>query len=355
MLRARRGFGFSLAVSSGPGARHPAAAYARYALEPGRDQGAGPGPGGDQGPGRAAPGAARRAAPGRPGRPAQRGRVEAGKALVDAHSGALAAADGAWEALAAAYGVHRVQDLAEMADTLELFASRLGRCREPSSGHRDGARLRPGARARRGPGRRPRRPVRPAQRQDHGPAGRRDRPGLQPGNPLDVWATGRDTEPLFTECLSALAADPQVAAVARPSTWCPSSTATRPTRAPCSPSAARTTKPVAVLAGLPAAVDPVAAARLRAGGVPVLEGTRTGLLALRHLLDHAAPPAPPVPRAAPDPARRRRWARLAAGDLSGADLFGLLARLRHPGRPRPARPAPAPPPWPPRPRSATRS
>jgi acetate---CoA ligase (ADP-forming) len=45
-----------------------------------------------------------------------------GRAMVAAHSGALAARDGGWEALADAYGVHRVGDLAEMADTLELFA-----------------------------------------------------------------------------------------------------------------------------------------------------------------------------------------------------------------------------------------
>jgi acyl-CoA synthetase (NDP forming) len=40
------------------------------------------------------------------------GASEAGQAMVAAHSGALAAAGGAWEALAAAYGVHRVGDLA---------------------------------------------------------------------------------------------------------------------------------------------------------------------------------------------------------------------------------------------------
>src|SRR5262249_5562527 len=34
------------------------------------------------------------------------GRSAAGRALVTAHSGALAGADGAWEALADAYGVH---------------------------------------------------------------------------------------------------------------------------------------------------------------------------------------------------------------------------------------------------------
>jgi acyl-CoA synthetase (NDP forming) len=85
--------------------------------------------------------------------------------------------------------------------------------------------------------------------------------------------------------------------------------------------AAGTAKPVAVLAGLPSAVDQAAATRLRAAGVPVLEGTRTGLLALRHLLDHTARPSPPP---APDPPGEtaRRWrGRLAAG---GAGLFDLL-------------------------------
>jgi acyl-CoA synthetase (NDP forming) len=50
------------------------------------------------------------------------GTSEASRSLVAAHSGALAAGDGAWQALAAAYGVHRVRDLAELADALELFS-----------------------------------------------------------------------------------------------------------------------------------------------------------------------------------------------------------------------------------------
>jgi len=87
--------------------------------------------------------------------------------------------------------------------------------------------------------------------------------------------------------------------------------------------ASGTAKPVAVLAGLPGAVDPAAAARLRAAGVPVLEGTRTGLLALRHLLDHAIRPEPPRP-ATPGP-RRLRWAPvLSAGPPGSAVLFDLL-------------------------------
>jgi acyl-CoA synthetase (NDP forming) len=68
----------------------------------------------------------------------------------------------------------------------------------------------------------------------------------------------------------------------------------------------RTDKPVVVLTNLASAVDQAAAARLRARGVPVLEGTRSGLQAISHLLAHATPPG----RAAAEPidtARRSRW------------------------------------------------
>jgi hypothetical protein len=51
--------------------------------------------------------------------------------------------------------------------------------------------------------------------------------------------------------------------------------------------AAKTGKPVTVLASIP--VDQEAASSLRAAGIPVLESTRTGLLALRHLLARAMP------------------------------------------------------------------
>jgi acyl-CoA synthetase (NDP forming) len=101
--------------------------------------------------------------------------------------------------------------------------------------------------------------------------------------------------------------------------------------------AAKTDKPVVVLASVPAAIDQVAATRLRAAGIPVLESTRTGLLALGHLLSHAARASSDEPGAAAPSAsgrdplrdsatvRRLRWsAALSAGPLSGAGLFDLL-------------------------------
>ena len=93
--------------------------------------------------------------------------------------------------------------------------------------------------------------------------------------------------------------------------------------------ARRTSKPVVVLSNVPAAIDPDTAAALRAGGIPVLEGTRSGLLALKHLLDHdfldRADPGPPSPPAVPDRARQERWTRLiTAGEAHGARLEELL-------------------------------
>ena len=330
LLRARRGFGFSLAVSSGQELVTTAAAYARYALslpetrvlalvlEAIRDAA-------DL---RAV--LAEALAADLPAVLLSVGASAAGKALVSAHSGALAAADGAWEALAGAYGLHRVADLAELADTLELFSVGRGwvgrRCGPGTAGiatvHDSGlerahvADLAAELSV-------PFAPLGPATRDRLAAA---LDPGLAPDNPLDVWGTGHDTEPLFAECLSALAADPAVAAVALAVDLVPEFDGDESYPRAVLTAAARTSKPVAVLAGLPAAVDPAAAARLRAAGVPVLEGTRSGLLALRHLLDHAEP-KDPLP--APDPPgdTGRRWRETLArhpGGLGGAALFDLL-------------------------------
>jgi acetate---CoA ligase (ADP-forming) len=316
LLRTRRGFGFSLAVSSGQELVTTAADYARYALglaetrvlalvlEAVRD----------------APGLrvvlADALAADVPVVLLSVGASPVGQALVSAHSGALAAADGAWEALAGAYGLHRVGDLAELADTLELFAS--GRRAAPGQGiatvHDSGLERAHTADLAAELGV-PFAPLAPPTQTRL--AAVLD-PGLDPANPLDVWGTGRDTEPLFAECLAALAADPAVAAVALAVDLVPEFDGDESYPAAVLTAAAGTAKPVAVLAGLPSAVDQVAAARLRAAGVPVLEGTRTGLLALRHLLDHAErPPAPPVW----PPPRAPREGPLPPG---GPDLFALL-------------------------------
>ena len=316
LLRTRRGFGFSLAVSSGQELVTTAADYARYALglaettvlalvlEAIRDA-----------PGLRAVLADALAAD-VPVVLLSVGASQAGQALVSAHSGALAAADGAWEALAGAYGLHRVRDLAELADTLELFAA--GRRAAPGTGIatvHDSGLERAHAADLAAELSVPFAALAPA---THTRLAAVLDPGLDPANPLDVWGTGRDTEPLFAECLSALADDPAVAAVALAVDLVPEFDGDESYPQAVLTAAAGTAKPVAVLAGLPSAVDQAAAARLRAAGVPVLEGTRTGLLALRHLLDHTGRPSPPPVRA---PARAPWKDPLPAG---GPELFGLL-------------------------------
>jgi acetate---CoA ligase (ADP-forming) len=332
MLRTHRGFGFSLVVSAGQELVTAAAAYARYALslaetkvlalvlEAIRD------------PAELRTALETALTTDVPVVLLGVGLSPTGRNLVSAHSGALAAGDGAWEALAGAYGLHRVRDLAELGDTLELFsvgqhgAGR--RCARNQKGiatvHDSGLERAHVADLAAELGV----PFAPLGQATTKRLAQAIDPGLRPANPLDVWATGRDTEPLFAECLAALAADPRVAAVAMAVDLVREFDGDEAYPRAVLAAAARTAKPVAVLAGLPAAVDPVAAARLRAAGVPVLEGTRSGLLALRHLLDHAARPelhrpGPPSP-ATPGP-RRQRWAPvLSAGPPGSAVLFDLL-------------------------------
>ena len=286
------------------------------------------------------------------------GRSDSGRALVTAHSGALAADDGGWEALARAYGVHRVGDLAELADALELFAigrraaRRSGRAGQHSPSAQTGiatvhdsglerahaadlaedcgvpfAAISPATKARL------------ADILD---------PGLTPANPLDVWGTGADTRGLFTNSLVTLAGDPSVDAVALAVDLVHELDGDESYRLAVLDAAAQTTKPLVVLGNVGSAVDADLATQLRQHGVPVLEGLRTGLLALRHLLDHAARspasvvpgpvvpgpvvPGPVVPGPA-DPgepaavrARRDRGAALlASGITSGPLLLALLA------------------------------
>ncbi len=253
----------------------------------------------------------------------------AGRIMVAAHSGALAGADGAWEALFDAYGVLRVGDLDEMVDTLELFAA--GRRAGPAAAdggiatvHDSGAEralvvdlahdlgvpfatLADGTR-----------------RQLAGIL----EPGLEPTNPLDLWGSGDDARATFTTALSSLADDETVAAAALCVDLVAEFDGDKSYPAAVLDAQRRTDKPVVVLSNVHNAVDQEVASRLRAKGVPVLEGTRSGLLALRHLLEYrdarsrlAAPAATAV-----DERRSTTWShRLANHGVHGVEAFALLA------------------------------
>jgi acetate---CoA ligase (ADP-forming) len=339
LLRARRGFGFTLAVSSGQELVTAAPAYLDYALSmPGtrvlglvleaiRD------------------GAALREVLGRaaeldvPVVLLTAGSSAGGRAMVAAHSGALAGSDGGWEALARAYGVHRVRDLAEFSDTLELFS--LGH-RVPAGSYQRDAAPRAGIATVHDSGLERAHVVDVAEElgvpfAEIGQA-TRDRlaglldPGLVPANPLDVWGTGADTKELFGACMLALADDAAVDAVALAVDLVHEYDGDESYPLAALEVAARTTKPLAVVSNLSAAIDPELAQQLRGQGVPVLEGTRSGLMALRHLLDHARHQGmgadllgPQARQLGTHDRQVRNGALLASGHATGAALLNLLA------------------------------
>jgi acyl-CoA synthetase (NDP forming) len=255
------------------------------------------------------------------------GASEAGRQLVAAHSGALAGDDGGWEALFDAYGVLRVRDLDEMTDTLELLGA--GR-RATGSGSASGIATVHDSGAERAlvADIAAEEDVPYAVISDSTTAGLRELldPGLEPGNPLDVWGTGARTREVFARTLTVLAADPAVAVVALSVDLVTELDGDESYEEAAIDAFAATHKPVAVLSNLHSALDQRAAAHLREAGIPVLAGTRSGLRSLGHLLElrdyQARPPLAPPDI---DASRRQRWLRrLAAGPLDAGESFALL-------------------------------
>lgn len=328
MLRARRGFGFTVAVSSGQELVTTTASYLDYALsvpqtavialvlETVRD----------------APvlrsSLALAAERDVPVVLLPVGTSERGRSMVAAHSGAVAGGAAAWEALADSHGVHLVSDLAELCDTVELFsAGRRARSVPLGLGRECGiaAALDSGAEralvvdvaAATGT------PFAEIANDTIDRLERRLDPGLIATNPLDVWGNGADTESLFGDVLVALAADDAVQAVALAVDLVAELDGDESYPRAVKRVGASTDLPVVVLSHVPAALDPDAARELRASGIPVLEGTRTGLLALNHLLrhgSHIAVPALPIDRS-----RRDRWRERIASGITMAEGAALLA------------------------------
>ncbi len=254
------------------------------------------------------------------------GREALTREMVAAHSGALAGEDGAYEALFDAHGVLRVETLDEMVDTLELLAA--GRRAGPgglaaihdSGGER--AMLIDVA-AREG--------VRFARISDETVARLASvlEPGLPPVNPLDAWGTGRGSDEIYGACMRALLADPDTAALAFVVDL---TTEDDPQMGYIDMARSvfpETSKPLAMLSNLASAVDRSDVHRLEEAGIPVLEGTSTGLAAFRHLFEyrdfHARTAFTPPEPVAGD--IRERWrARLTSGEaLSELEALSLLA------------------------------
>ncbi len=338
MLRSRRAFGFTLAVSSGQELVTAAASYLDYALELPDTKVVGLILEAMRQPAKLRNVLARAAERDLPVVLLTAGNSEGGRAMVAAHSGALAGSDGGWEALVRRYGIHRVGDLGELADTLELFALRVsgrtGRaargmsCRENRAGHGIATVHDSGLERAHTADVADEAGVPFASISDTTRAELEALldPGLLATNPLDVWGTGADTRELFAGSLAALARDESVEAVALAVDMITELDGDTAYQRAVLDTASQTDKPVVVLTNLPGAIDHDAAGLLRSSGVPVLEGLRSGLRALRHLLDHQARPAWREP-AWPvlDEARRDRARKLLAeGSRTGAAQLALL-------------------------------
>jgi acyl-CoA synthetase (NDP forming) len=253
------------------------------------------------------------------------GRTSRSREFVATHTGALAGTDAAYSALFDAYGVLRVSDLDEMMDTLELVTA----SRRPGKGGFAAVADSGGERAlltdvAQDVG------VPFAQLSDATTAKLRGilSPALVPDNPLDAWDALEGAEQVFTDSLLALHEDPGVAAIALSVDLTAEETSDIGYVKVAAQVQAATDKPFLVLSHVSDAVHGRDAARLREAGVPVLQGTRTGLAAVRHLFAYCdARARPPVRRPEVDPAVTRRWRkRLAdAAPLAAHEGFGLLA------------------------------
>ena len=250
------------------------------------------------------------------------GREERTRELVAAHSGALAGEDGAYEALFDAYGVSRVESLDEMADTLALFAE--GRRAGPgalASVHDSGGEraLLIDAAASVG--------VPLAEISDE-TSKRMEAlldPGLPPVNPLDFWGTGRDSHEIITGCVRALLEDPEVAALAFSVDLTSEEHPEMGYIAMARETFPETTKPFAMLSNFSSGIDRSDAKLLDGDGIPVLEGTLTGLAAFKHLFvyrDFRAR-APITGVSAVSEEVRERW----VARLSGGEPFDELEAL----------------------------
>lgn len=207
-----------------------------------------------------------------------------GQAAVATHSEAIAGDDAVYEALFDAYGVHRVLTMDEMVDTIELLSSP----RRPVPGGLGAVHDSGGERALL---------IDTAERvgvdlPDLAPAtvdklaGLLD-PGLEAANPVDAWGTGRDSTSVFVASLDALADDPGIGVVAFSVDLTAEDDIDSAYGAAAIDAAEHTDKPVAILANVSTTVDPAQADMVRSRGVPVLQGTETGLRAIRHLIDRA--------------------------------------------------------------------
>lgn len=253
------------------------------------------------------------------------GRTELSARLAASHSGAVAGDGAAYEALFERWGVSRVATLDELAASLLLFSA--GRPAQQgglvalsdSGGERE---MVADIAANIG--------VRFADIADHtrGALEPHLDDGLEPENPLDIWGSGRNFESNVEACMDALIADEDAAVGVLFQDIRDGSVVTEGFTRAIIRSSSKTNKPLALVTNFAGVQHVNTALSTTYAGVPVLDGTQEGLLAVKNLLayrDHRSsvrskPPAAPL-------AARQRWsARLSEGlpigEAAGLEMLG---------------------------------
>ena len=249
------------------------------------------------------------------------GRTEKSQAFAFSHSGALSGSDAAYDAVFRRHNLIRVRNLDEMLDTLEIMTCG----RAPTTGQL-GVQTDSGG-----------------ERQlivdlaaDIGveltelEAPTRARleevldPGLEPENPVDYW--GERGFEVLPQIAPILADDPGVGAVVIATNMVPERRILYDSTNAIAALHKSSDKPCALLGNLHSTIDRGEAARLRALEVPVLMGTETGLLALRHFFhwhrNRAETKRPPGPG---DDVVAMWRGRLAEGSVTSEDALQMIA------------------------------
>ncbi|HET8691152.1 MAG TPA: CoA-binding protein, partial [Steroidobacteraceae bacterium] len=259
------------------------------------------------------------------------GRTELSARLAVSHSGAIAGADGVYDALFDRYGVHRARDMDEFATTLILFAQphRVAAGGLVSIHDSGGERqLLIDVAADRGvplAGISPATTAKLESLLD---------PGLPPVNPLDAWSTGGpDADAKMTACFATLMSDPQAAIgavvhdrVAGGGIYAPYIDYLRAGHRASG-------KPAVLVSNRQGTgADPLVVEATREG-FPVLDGLESFLRGVRHLFDHRdfAARERSAPETLPEAALARLRARLADGQR--LDENEALTLLREAGLP----------------------
>jgi putative YhdH/YhfP family quinone oxidoreductase len=254
------------------------------------------------------------------------GRTPEGARLAMSHSGAIAGDDAAYQALFERYGVISVQSLDELASTALLLSS--GRLPAEgglaaifdSGGEREllvdiaddvGVPM-----AQIGP-----ETVEVLEENlDH---------GLEPINPLDAWGTGRNYQTIFENCWQALMDDPGTGIGVFVADLTSGFYLHESFARICRRVQRRTSKPVAMLTNHIGTDSQDLACRTTAAGVPVLDGTLSGLKAVRSAMNYRdfrnRGPVETPPATAPAIVDKWRTLLGSSGVLSEAQGLELLA------------------------------